>query len=271
MGHQSAGPQYGSWGNVTGDWASADGLARLVPAAARRVLHLGCGDGELGEIVKRRRKVEVVGVERDAAMAELAQERLDVVIVGDPECSTLDLGDGQFDCVVLGDLLERVDDPVDLLCRLRALISPTGCLLAGVRNVRHRAVLGRLVEGDWSYEIDGLMRGHVRLFTRRGLEKLMLRTGFDLERAEAIPGPGYPEWFARGCPGTVQIGPVHAAGLAQRDAEEFHAAGYHLRARPSKSTDYGLTSIVIVTYNELQYTQACLDSISPPYAQMLRK
>ena len=54
-------------------------LARI-PTSARRVLDLGCGAGRLGEQLKSRQPVEVVGIERDPAVAERARERLDRAI-----------------------------------------------------------------------------------------------------------------------------------------------------------------------------------------------
>jgi trans-aconitate methyltransferase len=49
----------------------------LVPPAARRVLHLGCGKGDLGAALKARGNVEVIGLESDQAAIAEAQERLD--------------------------------------------------------------------------------------------------------------------------------------------------------------------------------------------------
>ena len=47
----------------------------------------------------------------------------------------------------------------------------------------------------------------------------------------------------------------------RRRGREFHAYQYLVVARPVPAADYGLTSIVIVTHNQLEYTRQCLDSI----------
>src|SRR4051812_26636250 len=63
----------------------------LVPAAARRVLDLGCSTGWLAAALKERGEVEVVGIEREPAYAALAKERCDRVVVGDVEDVPSDL------------------------------------------------------------------------------------------------------------------------------------------------------------------------------------
>ena len=57
------------------------------------------------------------------------------------------------------------------------------------------------------------------------------------------------------------MGALHVSGLPAEDAEEFHAWGYLCRALPVADAAFGLTSLVLVTHNELAYTRLCVDSI----------
>ena len=61
--------------------------------------------------------------------------------------------------------------------------------------------------------------------------------------------------------GTVQVGRLSIGGLSSRDAAEFYTYQFLVRARPAAVPDFGMTSIVIVTHNQLEYTRQCLDSI----------
>ncbi len=54
---------------------------------------------------------------------------------------------------------------------------------------------------------------------------------------------------------------MHINGLTPAEAGEFYTYQYLVRATPADRPNYGLTSIIIVTYNQLAYTQQCLDSI----------
>lgn len=98
-------------------------------------------------------------------------------------------------------------------------------------------------------------------FTRRELEKLLYRTGFEIIQQTAIPGSGYEDWRQSGDPGTVRVGNLSIAGLAPVDAEEFFIYQHLVRSQPRQRRDYGLTSIVIATFNQLWATRQCVDSI----------
>ena len=102
---------------------------------------------------------------------------------------------------------------------------------------------------------------HVRCFTRREIEKLLYRCGFMVQETLNIPGSGYQQWKEAGSPGNVSLGQLRIAGLSQQEAEEFYTYQYVLQAVPEPQPDCGLTSIVIVTWNQLPYTKECIDSI----------
>ena len=51
-------------------------------------------------------------------------------------------------------------------------------------------------------------------------------------------------------------------GCLPSEAEEFYSHGFLIEAVPrSGSFDDGLTSIIIVTFNQLEYTRRCVESI----------
>jgi GT2 family glycosyltransferase/2-polyprenyl-3-methyl-5-hydroxy-6-metoxy-1,4-benzoquinol methylase len=234
----------------------------LIPESARRVLDVGCGAGRLGEALKRRQPVEVVGIEFVEEAARAARERLDQVLVGDMEELEIHFASGSFDAVVCADVLEHLRDPGRFLRRARDWLTPDGRLIASIPNVRHHSVVRGLLEGNWTYEPAGLLdRDHLRFFTRREIEKMFYRAGFTISELAMVAGPGYDEWVQRSKPGEVKVGRLHIGGMAPDEAQEFHVYQYLVNATPAPSADHGLTSIVIVTYNELAYTRQCVDSI----------
>jgi hypothetical protein len=104
-------------------------------------------------------------------------------------------------------------------------------------------------------------RSHLRFFTRREIEKLVYRAGFAIGGMWSVHGPGDDPSQRNGANGTVQLGGLSIGGLSQSDADEFYTYQFLVRAKPLPAPDYGLTSIVIVTYNEIAFTRQCLDSI----------
>lgn len=237
-------------------------LVALVPTTARDVVDVGCGAGRLGAALKARQECRVVGVEHNAVAAAAARTRLDLVVEGDAEALDWPFPEHSFDAVVCGDVLEHLRDPLAFLRRVRDWLRPGGMLVASLPNVRHHSVLRGLLAGDWTYEPAGLLdHTHLRFFTRREVEKLLFRAGFEVPRPIPVPGPGYAKWDASGRPGEVNIGGLRIGPVEPAEAEEFYTYQWLVAAHSAEPREYGLTSIVVLTHNQLPLTRACLDSI----------
>jgi GT2 family glycosyltransferase/tetratricopeptide (TPR) repeat protein/2-polyprenyl-3-methyl-5-hydroxy-6-metoxy-1,4-benzoquinol methylase len=236
-------------------------ILALVPTTARRVLDIGCGSGRLGEALKSRQQVEVVGIELNETAAHQARERLDHVHCGDVEAISLPFTPGTFDTIVCGDILEHLREPERLLRRASEWLTPDGRIVASIPNVRHRSVVCSLLQGNWTYESAGLLdQTHLRFFTRREIEKLFFRTGFAIEEMWSVNAPGDQGASPKEA-GPVQLGRLCIDGLSEQDAAEFYTYQYLVRARICEPPNRGLTSIIIVTHNQLEYTRQCLDSV----------
>jgi O-antigen biosynthesis protein len=186
---------------------------------------------------------------------------LDQVWAGDVEQIDLQIPPGSFDAIVCADVLEHLREPARLLKQAREWLSREGHLIASIPNVRHHSVIRSLLQGNWTYESAGLLdRTHLRFFTRREIEKLFNRAGFAIEGMWSVNGPGDGPSQRNGA-GPVHLGRLCIDGLSQPDADEFYTYQFLIRARALQVPDYGLTSIVIVTHNQVEYTRQCVDSI----------
>jgi SAM-dependent methyltransferase len=244
------------------------------------VLLVGCSDGSLGAQLKARQQVFIEGIDPNVSLAELARSRLDRVVVGEPSGSQGPLtprrgerdtgegmdsfSEGSFDCVVC-EAFDRFRHPEHLLSQVRRWLKPDGRFVAVTANVRHHGIVEALIEDRWPNG-DGASHGPayrrpLRFYTRREIEKLLFRAGFHVVDLRPLPGSGFSEWEARGRPDEVRVGPLHIAGLSHGEAEEYYAAGFLITATPETPPDYGVTSIVIITHNQLEYTRQCVDSI----------
>ncbi|QDT40357.1 SPBc2 prophage-derived glycosyltransferase SunS [Gimesia alba] len=237
-------------------------VVALIPSTAQSILDLGCGTGRLGESLKQRQSAQVTGVELDPLAAQDARNRLDRVVQHDIETLSNEFSEAEFDCVVCADVLEHLKSPDQTLKQIAHWLTPDGTIVASIPNVRNQSVLAGLIEGNWTYERAGLLdQTHYRFFTRREIEKLFFRAGYQIDQLQIVPGPGYQQWQEQGYPGKVQIGSLHIDGLPPEEVEEFYAYQYLITATKRPQPDYGLTSIIIVTHNQLPYTQQCIDSL----------
>ena len=234
----------------------------LIPSSARTILDVGCGAGGLGAALKAERECTVTGVEQCQAPAAVAAERIDHVVAGNMEAGEVDFPDDSFDAVVCADVLEHLREPAAVLLRIHQWLRPDGTLIASLPNVRHHTVVQSLLAGNFTYESAGLLDSdHVRFFTRREIEKLLFRAGFEIEELQVVPDPGYAEWQQQGSPREVNVGGLRVRASSPEEAAEFFVYQYLLRARPVCVPNFGTTSIILVTHNQLDYTIGCLDAL----------
>ena len=238
-------------------------VAALVPLSARTILDIGCGAGRLGALIKSRQECHVTGVEMTSLAASSARERLDHVIEGGIESvAEGNFEPGHFDSIIFADVLEHLRHPKVALQRCNDWLENNGTLVVSVPNSRHHSVVRGLIVGNWTYEHAGLLdEDHVRCFTRRELEKLLFCSGFEVTDWAPVWGSGKKEWDQAGQPGQLDFGNFQVRDLSTHEAEEFFVYQYVVAARKRPVISYGVTSIVICTHNQLDYTRQCVESI----------
>lgn len=96
----------------------------------------------------------------------------------------------RFDCIVMGFVLEHVEDPVLVLRRYRRFLAPGGSVFVTVPNAEalHRRIghaAGLLPDMRQLSEAD-LQFGHRRYFTLATLKELAADAGYDVVCAEGI-------------------------------------------------------------------------------------
>jgi SAM-dependent methyltransferase len=157
-----------------------DALLQAVPTDSRAILEVGCGEGMLGARLKAvLPEATLFGIEREPGVALQAQQRLDEVFTLDIQVDDPPLEPASLDCMLLGDVLEHLTDPEEVLMRYRRFLKPNGSLLCSIPNVQHHSVLQALVKGDFQYTEEGLLDAtHLRFFTHSTIIKLLMDAGF---------------------------------------------------------------------------------------------
>jgi methionine biosynthesis protein MetW len=143
-----------------------------VPAAASRILSVGCGKG-VTEAVLVGRGSDVVGIELNPAAASEARSRGLTVLEGDVSHVAAELAGRTFDCMIFADVLEHIADPVAVLRSHLARLDRRGTVIVSVPNFRNFEVLWQLfIRGHVRYADAGILdRTHLRVTTRRMVEQ----------------------------------------------------------------------------------------------------
>jgi 2-polyprenyl-3-methyl-5-hydroxy-6-metoxy-1,4-benzoquinol methylase len=153
----------------------------LIPNGSR-VLEVGCAGGHVTKAL-RGRGCRVTAVERDAGFAKAARGYADAMIEADVETPAFfeALRDETFDVVLLGDVLEHLVRPVDLLRGLKEHLRPSGWIVTSIPNIAHASVRLALLLGEFKYREYGLLDGtHVRFFTAESVAELFDTTGYEV-------------------------------------------------------------------------------------------
>lgn len=191
-------------------------IARHRPAGA--LLDVGCSFGGFLSVA-REQGFDTHGVEVNPDTAAIAQEAGLCVRTG-----TLDQArfpDERFDVVHLGDVIEHVPAPEELLAEVRRVLRRDGLLVIATPNhaalfPRAGLLLQRALGVPWSHATPP---HHLHQFSTRSLERLLQRVGFDpLEACYAPSELGY-ELRATAAPSRLK------RALAARDAPAAARAG----------------------------------------------
>lgn len=147
---------------------------------AGTVLDVGCSAGGLArELVARGAVVD--GIEYDPVAATEARAICRTVAVGDLETMAIDFPAGEFDVILLGDIVEHLRDPAQVLARLRPLLSSDGRLVVSTPNIANWSMRLLHLAGRWDYTDRGIMdRTHLHFFTLRTLRSTLERAGFSV-------------------------------------------------------------------------------------------
>jgi SAM-dependent methyltransferase len=203
LGHYRTTAQRTSFDDAPG---STHNLVLGLVEPGSRVLEFGCASGYMSEALRDRLGVSVVGVELDAEAAQLAAVHCERVLVGDAEELDLEaeLGGERFDAILFADVLEHLRDPAALLRRVRPFVADGGVVIASIPNIAHASVRLALLGGSFQYREEGLLdAGHLRFFTREGIQDLFESSGYlitqwlrrrlEVEETEIPVPPSVPE------------------------------------------------------------------------------
>lgn len=158
-----------------------DEFLALVPLDIKKVLDIGCGDGNLGMKLRGKGR-EIIGVERDEKEHLLAKDRLNKVFLADIEKFHLPYPERYFDCIVYADILEHLINPLLTLKNHRDYLNDTGYIIASIPNVRYYKIIIHLIlGGTWDYMDKGILdKSHLRFFTLINIKELFEEAGYEI-------------------------------------------------------------------------------------------
>jgi SAM-dependent methyltransferase len=154
----------------------------LVGEGPRRILDVGCGNGRLLGLLRDFGcpEWELVGIDLDADAAAECRARGFEAHAGRVE--DFEVAGPRFDAVIMLQLIEHVEDPVEICRRVHALLRPGGRFVVETPNLA--GIDYRLFRRSWwgHYHFPR----HWHLFSMASLRRMLEEAGFEVERGECL-------------------------------------------------------------------------------------
>lgn len=146
------------------------------------VLELGCAEGLMTEKIVNFFE-DVAVVEGSSIFCEQLKKKLPNVEVFNSYFEDFNC-DRKFDNIILGHVLEHVDDPVFVLCHIKKFLKTDGLIFAAVPNARsiHRqaAVIMGILENEHSLNSLDIHHGHQRIFNPESFRSVFTKASLPI-------------------------------------------------------------------------------------------
>jgi len=130
---------------------------------------------------------ETVGIELFEQASAKAPKVVDRVYHLDIENEKIPSDLGQFELILILDVLEHLLDPWSVLARIKdSHLRPDGKMIISLPNARHFSLLLPLMlSGEFEYKERGILdKTHLRFFTRFSGERMLHEAGLEIQRVK---------------------------------------------------------------------------------------
>ena len=150
-------------------------------------LEAGCACGpNFIEMKNHVPDIECAGIELNEHSAAIARLFADVYAMDLEKFKRPDWHD-KFDIIMMGDILEHLNNPWQAVRNMFRSQSPGGEILISVPNIMHFSIFNRMLHGDWKYEDQGILdRTHLRFFTKKTAQELLEQAGYRIKSIDYI-------------------------------------------------------------------------------------
>ena len=224
-----------------------------------RVLELGCGTGATMAYIRGSYPNAVVyGIEIVPDIARIAAS-VGNVVCGNAEEIEFPYEEDFFDYCVMGDVLEHLHEPKNVLRKLSKHMKEEGRIILSMPNMKHWSVMVPLLIMDrFTYEDAGILdRTHLKMYTKREILKLVKDAGYDVEDVSEKIMEECPQQFS------AMIDTLRKMDQSG-NANAYNVYQYVVTASKSRiNPNLDANKICIITaVNDDEMYQKCLDHLN---------
>lgn len=162
-----------------------DSKTKLINLTGRNkiILELGCASGYISKYLKQNH-CTVYAVEIDKEAAKIAKKYCKKLVIEDMESINYSktFAGINFDVILLGDVLEHLKDPENLLLKIKDLLNNNGYIIISIPNIAHGSIRIKLLNGKFQYSEEGILdKTHLKFFTKSSISHLLEKCGYFIE------------------------------------------------------------------------------------------
>jgi SAM-dependent methyltransferase len=163
-------------------------MLKFIPETAKKVLEIGCGEGNFGSLLKAQLGAEVWGIEYEPEQATVASKQIDKILCGDVMLLVDQLPEHYFDVIICNDVLEHLTDPYTVLKKIKTKLTDKGVVVSSLPNIRYfRNFFDLVFRRNWDYTERGIMDfTHFRFFTINSIRKMYENLDYEIMTLEGI-------------------------------------------------------------------------------------
>lgn len=165
-------------------WSSHDRILGLV-SKNKKVLDVACASGYLADFLKQKGCL-VDGIDIDSDAIKEAQKFCHAYVLD----VSKEKIQGKYDIIILGDILEHLEHPLEILSSFKANLNDGGSIVISLPNIVNIYPRLKILFGNFDYEEKGIFdRTHLKFFTRKSFKRFIKDAGYQIEKLEYTPIP----------------------------------------------------------------------------------
>jgi 2-polyprenyl-3-methyl-5-hydroxy-6-metoxy-1,4-benzoquinol methylase len=158
-------------------------LKQFVPDKKAKILDIGCGLGDLLFLMKKEGYKNIIGIDHSQIAVEVCRKRNLNVMKASLENLPFEIKNNKYDVIILGDVLEHIYVPAQVILQLRELLTKDGKLIISVPNagwIMNGILLSFAPQLLW-LSVMFASWTHIKFYTFSSLRKELEACGFDIK------------------------------------------------------------------------------------------
>lgn len=147
-----------------------------------KILEIGCGcGGTIAYLEYRFPNADIEGLELCPQAVRFGSKMFNIR-QDNIENLSAPLKENYYDYIIMGDVLEHLNNPWKVLNDLHSALKENGHIIASIPNIMHISVMKELLDGNFEYKDSGILdRTHMRFFTMKTIISMFYSTKYKIK------------------------------------------------------------------------------------------